>query len=93
MTDPHSPDRLATLIVKSTVTQVSSALVLNQAYDLLQAAHAAIDRARSLQRRDLISLHNDEPSPALPDASDLESRGQIWLSTGGVDGRDANPHA
>jgi hypothetical protein len=93
MTNPHSPDRLATLIVKSTVTQASSALVMNQAYDLLQAAHAAIDRARSLQRIDLISLHNDEPSPVLPDASDPESRGKIWLSTGGSDGQDANPHA
>ena len=93
MTDPHGPDRLAALIVKSTVTQVSSALVLDQAYDLLQAAHAAIDRARSLQRRDLISLHNDDPSPTLPDGSDPENRGKIWLSAGGSDGQDANPHS
>ena len=93
MTDPHSPDRLTTLIVKSTITQVSSAQVLDQAYDLLQAAHAAIDRARSLQRRDLISLHSDETSPALPDASGPEGLGKIWLFTEGSDGQDANPHA
>jgi len=93
MTDPHGPDRLTTLIIKSTVTQVSSAQVLDQAYDLLQAAHAAVDRARSLQRRDLTSLDNDEATPELPHTSDPESRGKMWLSTGGSDGQDANPHS
>ena len=51
MTDPHGPDRLDALVVKSTATRMVSAQVLRQAYDLLQAAHAAMARARSLQRR------------------------------------------
>jgi type II secretory pathway pseudopilin PulG len=93
MTDPHDPDRITTLIIKSTVTQVSSARVLDQAYDLLQAAHAAIDRARSLQRRDVISPQDEEASLPKRDASNPESRGEFWLSAGGSGAQDANPHA
>jgi type II secretory pathway pseudopilin PulG len=82
MTAPHGPDRLASLIIKSTVTQMSSAEVLDQAYDLLQVAHAAIDRARSLQRSDVISLRNDVGSPAMHAPSNCESRGEIGKSAG-----------
>jgi type II secretory pathway pseudopilin PulG len=82
MTAPHGPDRLASLIINSTVTQMSSAEVLDQAYDLLQVAHAAIDRARSLQRSDVISLKNDVRSPAMRAPSNCESRGEIGKSAG-----------
>ena len=85
MTDPHGPDRLDALIAKSTATQMASAQVLHQAYDLLQAAHAAIERARSLQRRQEITFQDDS-SPATHGAPNPQRRGQI-----GVVGRDAGP--
>jgi type II secretory pathway pseudopilin PulG len=77
MTDPHGPDRLDALIVKSTATQVASAQVLRQAYDLLQAAHSAIERARSLQRRPEITFQDDDGSLATHGAPKPESRGEI----------------
>ena len=85
MTDSHGPDRLDDLIVKSTATQMTSAQVLRQAYDLLQAAHAAIERARSLQRRQEITFQ-DDGSSTTHGAPNPEHRGQI-----GAVGRDAGP--
>ena len=90
MTDPHGPARLDTLIVKSTATQVASAQVLSQAYDLLQAAHAAIDRARSLQRRHEIMFPADGGSPAMRDVPQPGSRGEIRMTRGSVR-QDAGP--
>jgi hypothetical protein len=76
MTDPHGPDRLDALIVKSTATQMASAHVLRQAYDLLQAAHAAMERARALQRRPEFSFQEDDGSLATHGAPRPERRGE-----------------
>ena len=86
MTDPHGPDRLEALIEKSAATQMASAQVLGQAYELLQAAHAAIDRARSLQRRQAITFQDDAGSPARHGAPKLERRGEMESI-----GQDAGP--
>jgi type II secretory pathway pseudopilin PulG len=87
MTDPHGPDRLDALIVKSAATQMASAQVLREAYDLLQAAHAAIERARSLQRRQEITSQDDASSPERHGAPNLDHRDEI-----GSVGQDAGPY-
>ncbi|MBW3632276.1 MAG: hypothetical protein KY456_04520 [Chloroflexi bacterium] len=86
MTDPHGPDRLDALIVKSAATQMASAQVLGQAYDLLQAAHAAIERARSLQRRQEMTFQDDAGSPGTHGAPKPEHRGEMESV-----GQDAGP--
>ena len=91
MTDQHGPDRLDSLIVKSTETQMASAQVLRQAYDLLQAAHAAIDRARSLQRRHELTIHDDGGLAATHERSETESRGEIRKATRRPVSQDASP--
>jgi hypothetical protein len=64
---------------------MSSAEVLDQAYDLLQVAHAAIDRSRSLHRSDMIALKDDEDSPVIHGPSNPENRGEIGKSFRGFD--------
>ena len=91
MTDLHDPDRLSALIVKSTATQMASAQVLGQAYDLLQVAHAAIERARSLQRGHETMLRDNDGSPATHVAPTIERRGGAQMSTRRSAGPDADP--
>ena len=91
MTLEHGPDRLDALIAKSAATQMASAQVLHQAYDLLQAAHAAIDRARSLQRRQEIAFQDDDGSPATPDAPKPESRSEMRMAPRASVSREAGP--
>jgi hypothetical protein len=86
MTDPHGSDRLDALIVKSTATQIASAQVMSQAYDLLQAAHAAIERARSLQRGQGNAFQEADSSPATHDALQSERRREIRSA-----GQNASP--